>query len=194
MLTRKRLLYLVAGMAIVLVGGSFLLPAQAVVERSTTIAAPPEKVFAIVGDLRRFHEFWPNAERDPNIRYSYQGTESGLGQKLVWTSTDPEIGNGVETITAYQPPLRVEFRSMAARRERAVTSFELAPATGGTDVTWTFTTDLAGVPARWSGLLFDGRIGADFDRGLARLKALAETAAPDPPIPEQAVLEQPAGE
>ena len=182
MLTLKRILYLLAGLAIVLVGGSFLLPAQAVVSRSVTIAAPPESVFAIVGDLRRFHEFWPKAEADPNIRYSYQGTESGLGQKLVWTSDNPEVGSGVETIMTYQPSELVEFRSVLAPRERAVTGFELAPTGTGTRITWTFTTDLAGVPARWSGLLLDRRIGTEFEKGLARLKSIAEASAPRLPV------------
>ena len=44
----KWIFYLVAAVAIIIVGGSFLLPAQAVVTRSVEIAAPPNKVFAIV--------------------------------------------------------------------------------------------------------------------------------------------------
>ena len=34
------------------VGGAYLIPADNVVQRQAVINAPPEKVFAIVGDLR----------------------------------------------------------------------------------------------------------------------------------------------
>lgn len=176
MLTLKRILYLVSALAIVAVGGSFLLPEQAVVSRSVVIAAPPDKLFAIVGDLRRFHEFAPMVEIDPDVGFAFEGTESGLGQRLVWTSDNLEVGRGRQTITLYQPPERVEFLVVNGRRERSLTSFDLAPATSGTEVTWTFVTDLKGIPERWSGLLFDRRIGAEFEKGLARLKALAEAA------------------
>ena len=86
----KWIFYLVAAVAIIIVGGSFLLPAQAVVTRSTEIAAPPDKVFAIVSDMRRFNEFSPWAELDPNIKYTFEGPESGVGQKMIWTSDNAE--------------------------------------------------------------------------------------------------------
>ncbi|MBX3581494.1 MAG: SRPBCC family protein [Rhizobiaceae bacterium] len=175
----RRILYGLSAVAILLVGGSFLLPAQAVVSRSAEVAAPPEAVFAIVGDLRRFNEIWAMADLDPEVRYSYQGTESGLGQKLAWASDNLEIGSGVTTIVDYQPPQRVEFRTVAGR-ERALTEFVLEPIATGTRVTWTYTTPLAGVPDRWAGLLYDSRIGPEFEKGLANLKSLAERASPTP--------------
>jgi hypothetical protein len=46
----KWLFYLIAAVALIVVGGSFLLPSSVVVTRSIDIAAPPDKVFAIVGD------------------------------------------------------------------------------------------------------------------------------------------------
>jgi len=176
MLTLKRVLYGLSGVAIVLVGGSFLLPSQAKVSRSIEITAPPEKVFAIVGDLRRFNEFWPKSELATNISYAFEGTESGLGQKLVWQSDHPEVGSGATTIVAYEPPGEVGFRTIADR-ERWLSGFVLVPTTTGTDVTWTYTTDLVGVPARWSGLLYEGRIGPEYEQGLEKLKAVAESPA-----------------
>ena len=103
--------YLIAAVAIIVVGGSFLLPAQAVVNRSIEIAAPPEKVFAIVGDLRRFKEFSPWAERDPDIVYSFEGTESGLGQVMRWSSENPDVGNVSSNMTRRTIP---NWRSLSA--------------------------------------------------------------------------------
>src|SRR5690349_24392643 len=100
----KWLFYLIAAIALIIVGGSFLLPPQAVVTRSIEIAAPPDKVFAVVGDLRRFNEFSPWADLDPNITYTFEGPESGLGQQMNWSSEHADVGKGSQTIIRYEPP------------------------------------------------------------------------------------------
>ena len=188
----KWLFYLIAAIAIIIVGGSFLLPAQAVVTRSTEIAAPPDKVFAIVGDLRRFNEFSPWADLDPNIKYTFEGPESGVGQKMNWTSENKDVGSGSQTITKYEPPNFVESALDFGMRGKSVATWDLVPSTSGTKATWSFKADLEGIPAKWFGLMFDRWIGADYEKGLAKLKAVAE--APAPPAPEPAAPEPAAPE
>jgi uncharacterized protein YndB with AHSA1/START domain len=177
----KWLFYLIAAIAIIIVGGSFLLPAQAVVTRS----APPDKVFAIVGDLRRFQEFSPWADVDPDIKYTFEGPESGVGQEMNWTSANADIGNGTQTIVRYEPPTFVESRLNFGMHGKPVASFDLVPSTAGTNVTWTFTSDLDGIPAKWFGLMFDRWIGPDYEKGLVKLKAVAEKPLPEPAAPAQ---------
>jgi len=189
----KWLFYLIAAIAIIIVGGSFLLPAQAVVTRSTEIAAPPDKIFAIVGDLRRFNEFSPWADLDPNIKFTFEGPESGVGQKMNWTSDNPDIGNGSQTITKYEPPNFVETQLDFGMRGKSVASFDLVPSTAGTNVTWTFMSELDGIPAKWFGLMFDRWIGPDYEKGLFKLKTIAEAAPPAPPAePEPPAAAEPA--
>ena len=101
----KWVFYLVVLAAVLVVGGSFLLPATVTVSRSIDIAAPPEKIFAIVSDLRRFNEFSPWAELDPEAQYVFEGPEVGVGQIMKWTSED--LGNGSQTITELRPPSHV---------------------------------------------------------------------------------------
>lgn len=188
----KWLFYLIAAVALIVVGGSFLLPRQALVTRSIEIAAPPDKVVAIVGDLRRFNEFSPWADLDPNIKYTFEGPESGLGQQMNWSSENADVGSGSQTIIRYEPPNFVETQLDFGMRGKPVASFDLVPATAGTNVTWTFRSNLEGIPAKWFGLMFDRWIGRDYEKGLAKLKAVAERPAPEPPAPEQATPEQPA--
>ena len=57
----------------------------------------------------------------------------------------------------------------------AQSSLQLVPVDGGTRVTWGFKTEAQGVLDRWMSLLFDDWVGADYEKGLARLKALAES-------------------
>jgi len=181
----KWLFYLIAAIALIIVGGSFLLPAQAVVTRSIDIQAPPEKVFAIVGDLRRFNEFSPWADIDPDIKYTFEGPESGVGQRMKWSSDNADVGSGTQTIVKYEPTTFVESQLDFGMRGRSTASFDLVPSTAGTNVTWTFNSDLEGIPAKWFGLMFDRWIGADYEKGLAKLKSVAETPAPEPVAPAE---------
>jgi uncharacterized protein YndB with AHSA1/START domain len=180
----KGLFYLIVTVAIIVLGGSFLLPSQAVVTRSTEIAAPPEKVFAIVGDLQRLREYSPWAELDPNTKYTYEGPASGIGQKVNWVSESVDIGSGSQTITEYGPPKHVASELDLGPRGRAVMVWDLEPSGAGTKVTWSFRSKLDGIAARWFGLTLDGRIGPDFESGLAKLKTAAEK--PEAPAPQTA--------
>jgi hypothetical protein len=45
---------------------------------------------------------------------------------------------------------------------------------GGTGVTWGFKSQLNGIAERWLGLMFDRWIGADYEKGLSKLKRVAE--------------------
>jgi carbon monoxide dehydrogenase subunit G len=177
--------YLIAAIALIVVGGSFLLPAQAVVTRSIDISAPPDTVFAIVGDLRRFNEFSPWADIDPDIKYTYEGPESGVGQLMKWSSDNADVGSGSQTIVRYEPATFVESQLDFGMQGKSTASFDLVPSTAGTNVTWTFNSDLEGIPAKWFGLMFDRWIGADYEMGLAKLKTVAETPAPEPVTPAE---------
>jgi hypothetical protein len=56
----------------------------------------------------------------------------------------------------------------------AIAYFNFAPVGSGTKVTWGFKSLLRNPLERWMGLLFDRWIGADYEKGLAKLKQIAE--------------------
>jgi carbon monoxide dehydrogenase subunit G len=170
----KWLFYILVTVVIIIVGGSFLLPSQATVTRSAEIAAPPDKVFAIVGDMRRFQEFSPWADLDPDIKYTFEGPESGVGQKMSWTSDNANVGSGSQTIIEYMPPTHVASELDLGQLGKAVASWDLQPSGTGTRAIWGFKSSLEGIAERWFGLMYNSWIGADYEKGLARLKAAAE--------------------
>ena len=180
----KWLFYLVVTIVIIILAGSFVLPGEAVVTRSTEIAAPPEKVFAIVGDLHRFQEFSPWAELDPNTKYSYEGPATGVGQKMAWVSDNANVGSGSQTITEYDPPKHLAAELDFGPMGKSLATWDLEPSGTGTKAIWGFKSKLDGIAARWFGLMFDSWIGTDYEKGLAKLKAAAEKPEPaDPAAP-----------
>jgi hypothetical protein len=73
---------------------------NAIVTRSVEIATPPSAVFALVGDLRRFNEWSPWADIDPETVFTFTGPIDGVGQTLNWESKDERVGTGSMSIAA----------------------------------------------------------------------------------------------
>ena len=172
---KKIFIVLVAVIAILLVVGVFL-PSSAHIERSVTINAPQATVFTLVDGYSRFNEWSPWAEIDPETVYSYDGPTSGAGAKMSWTSSNPNVGSGSQQIVASEPYRRVEALVDFGAQGTAQAFFDLVPEGSGTHVTWGFDTRFGwNLIGRYFGLLFDRMVGADYEKGLANLKVLAES-------------------
>lgn len=170
----KAIVFFIVGLTVIFYGGAYLLPGEARVERSIEIAAPPEIVFAIVGDLRRVPEWSPWVKADPKVSFTFEGPERGVGQSMRWASNNPMVGSGGEKVTELAPNERIVTEIDYGEFGTATSAISIAPAGGGTRVTRSFTSALPGVIDRWAGLMIDRTLGAEYERGLENLKALAE--------------------
>lgn len=160
------------------VGIAYILPPEAVVERNRVIKAPPEVVYAIAGHLRRYNEWSPWFALDPKAEYKLEGPEQGTGQKISWSSANPQVGKGSLTVTEVSPNEKIATAVDMGEMGKWTTTMTLVPVNNGsTSVTWTFRTELSGVLERWMGLEYDKWVGADFQQGLTNLGALAEKEA-----------------
>jgi uncharacterized protein YndB with AHSA1/START domain len=177
------LVVVVALVALFLVIGLFL-PKNAHVERSIATTASPDAVYGIVSGFRRFNEWSPWAGLDPQARYTFSGPATGVGARMEWSSDKPEVGSGSQEITAVEPGRSVTMRLDFAGQSSATSTMVIEPAAGGSLVRWSFDTSYeSNFAMRYLGLLFDGMIGADYEKGLSRLKSLAEDASAAPAVP-----------
>jgi hypothetical protein len=173
----KGIIYLLVLVVVVAVGGAYLISPVAVVERAAVIKAPPKQIYAIASDLRRFNEWSPWHELDPSAAYSLSGPEQGVGQKMSWTSDKPEVGSGSQTITEAEINKRIVTELDFGQMGKAHSYMTLSAVPDGTAVVWGFKSDVGGIMERWTSLMFDKWIGADYEKGLAKLKAVAERPA-----------------
>jgi uncharacterized protein YndB with AHSA1/START domain len=141
------------------------------------INAPPDKVFALVSGYKRFNEWSPWAELDPQAVYTFEGPELGVGAKMNWASNDPNVGSGSQTITEHVPNSRVAVDLDFGAMGKSQAYWDLKPEGAGTSATWSFKMKLDGMMDRWFGLLMERFIGPDYEKGLAKVKALAEKEA-----------------
>ena len=173
----KAIIWILAALVVVFVGGGYLLPNEVRVERQTVINALPENVFALVGGYTRFNEWSPWAELDAKTHYTLEGPESGVGSKMIWASNDPNVGSGSQTITEHVPNSHVAVDLDFGAMGKSKAYWDLRPEGAGTSATWGFRMKLDGMMDRWFGLLMDRFIGPDYEKGLGKVKALAEKEA-----------------
>jgi uncharacterized protein YndB with AHSA1/START domain len=151
-------------------------PDQFRVTRSTVIKAPPEKIFPLLNDFRRWAAWSPYEKKDPHMKRVFGGAAEGKGATYAWEG-DGNVGQGRMEITEAAAPGRLAIRLDFTRPFEAHNSvvFTLLSKGQETEVTW----DMQG-PANYLAKLIgvfinmDRMVGRDFEAGLANLKALAE--------------------
>jgi uncharacterized protein YndB with AHSA1/START domain len=172
-LVRWIVMIVVVLFAVLLLGG-LLLPSTFTVTRSAVIAAPPEKVYALVADPRGWQLWSPWSRRDPLIHVQYSGPTSGAGATWRWQSKSQ--GDGAMTFTAAEPGRRVAYELYFGDVETTSTGeLRFEPQEAVTRVTWTMNGDTGKNPfSHWMALAAGGMVGKDFSEGLAGLRATAE--------------------
>lgn len=161
-------------LAVIFVGGSYLLDPHVEVSRSVVIDAPPEAIHPWIDDLRRWPQWWPFDADDPTREYKLGPITSGVGATRSWTSE--ETVSGTQTITESDPAHGVVLElSLEGVDDHASVAIAFAPEGGGTRVTWSDRFDVGPNPFyRWMSLRADALVGDSFDKGLAKLKQLVE--------------------
>ena len=150
------------------------------VQRSTIIKAAPEKIFALVNDLRSHVAWSPWEKKDPAMKRTYSGAASGKGAVYEWDG-NKNIGKGRMEITdASRSKVVFKMDFLEPFEAHHTAEITMTPqresANAGTNVTWA----IYG-PNRFlgkvMGLVFnmDKMTGREFETGPANLKALTET-------------------
>ena len=146
------------------------------IERSTSMKAPPEKVFALINDFHQWEAWSPWEKIDPEIKRTYSGALSGKGAVYAW-SGNKGIGQGrmeiiessspasvvlkLDFITPFEAHNTVEFTLVAQGNSTTVTQAMYGPSP---------------FISKLMGLFFsmEKMVGEKYEEGLANLKLIAE--------------------
>ena len=153
-------------------------PADFRVERSATIPAPPEEVFAQVNDFHAWKEWSPWAKLDPQSKETYEGPAAGTGAIFKWSGNN-EVGEGMMTLTDSQPSdlirIKLDFTRPFAATNTA--EFTFKPEGDQTRVTWSmFGKNTFMGKAIHLVMDMDKMVGGNFEQGLAQMKSVVEAA------------------
>ncbi len=145
------------------------------VVRSTTVEADPTRIHALVNDFHEWTAWSPWEDIDPNLQRTYSGPSSGVGARYAWKG-NRKAGEGSMEIagsTARRVDIDLAFVKPFASTSKV--SFELRPTGPATEVTWRMTGETTGLWRVVSKVFpMDRLVGKDFEKGLARLKGVAE--------------------
>jgi uncharacterized protein YndB with AHSA1/START domain len=148
------------------------------IEKSVTISAPPERVYALIADFHNRPAWAPQDRGDSSMQRTYSGAASGSGAVSDWTSRG-NAGAGRMTMTLAQPGSKVDVAVDWQKpfRVRNTHGFTLTPSDAGTEVAWTAEgTNLYMMKVMEVFVGVNGLMGKHFEAGLGNLKRVAETS------------------
>jgi hypothetical protein len=149
-----------------------------VVERQRRVAAPPEAVVERLVDFRRWQAWSPWEDVDPDLQRRYSGPESGVGATYEWEG-NRKAGKGRMEVVDVSPDgtVSIDLQFLKPFKSRTAAVFVVRPDGDGSLVTWTMTGPKTFV-TKVMGIFkpMDKMIGPDFERGLDRLAADAESS------------------
>jgi len=146
------------------------------VQRSATIKASPDRIFALLNDFHRWGVWSPWERKDPEMKRTFGAATSGTGAVYAWEG-NKDVGQGRMEIAESVAPSKVAIRLDFVKPFEAhnMVEFVLEPRGESTDVTWSMT----GNTPYFAKIIhlfidMDRMVGKDFEAGLANLKAAAE--------------------
>lgn len=146
------------------------------VERTATIKAAPDKIYAEIANLHGWSTWSPYEKRDPDMKRVFSGAESGKGAVYTWDG-NKDVGQGRMEIVEATPPSKIAIKLDFIKpfEGHNMAEFTLVPAGDSTTATWAMYGPSPYV-AKVMGTFFDldKMIGDDFEAGLAALRTVAE--------------------
>ena len=146
------------------------------IQRVATIKAPAESIFALINDFHRWGSWSPWESKDPAMKRTFSGAESGKGAVYAWDG-NKNVGSGRMEILDTSAPskivIKLDFFTPFEGHNTA--EFTMLPQGDATNITWV----MYGSASLMSKVMqvfinLDNMIGKDFETGLANLKRVTE--------------------
>ena len=151
---------------------------------SATMAAPASVIYANISSLKNWENWSTWHEMDPDMKITYSGPESGIGNAYAWDGEKAGTGKMeiVEAIPNESMKTRIEFGDFEGFNN-GIWRLENA-GDGNTTVHWDMKSGQP-FPFLMRGMMLlmgmEKNIVKDFNKGLANLKVLSEEQAANPP-------------
>ena len=151
-------------------------PAVFRVQRAATVMAPAERIFPLINDFHQWVSWSPYEGKDPTMKRTYSGMESGKGAIYAWDG-NKNVGSGRMEIldTSVPSKILIKLDFFKPFEGHNTAEFTMLPQGDATLLTWT----MHGPAVFMSKVMqvfmnLDHMIGKDFEVGLANLKKLTE--------------------
>ncbi len=188
---KKVLLGIGGGLGVLVLGfvvAVSMQPDTSHVERSILVAAAPADTFPLANSLDSWLKWSPWQDIDPAQKVTFSESHEGKGAWYEWEG-NKDVGHGRMTIRESVAPSKVveDLHFIEPFEATAQVTLSFVAEGEGTRVTWAYDGE-NDFMAKAAGMFMnmDAMLGADFEKGLGRLKPLAESAATARVAAEQA--------
>jgi uncharacterized protein YndB with AHSA1/START domain len=173
----KLALYTLAALAALYCGICAIAPATFTADKSITINAAPEKVFAYVADYNRWFDWSAWKASDPAMTNVVEGIPGTVGHKQTWKSK--KEGDGAQFITELTPNKHIKMGLSLMPDDPSdinYSDFHFSGDSTKTTVKWTMTSSPVPFPGRGAVYLMgiEKMLNGYFERSLTALKAVVE--------------------
>src|ERR1700731_4404985 len=113
------------------------------VRRAITVKAPAERIFPLINDFHQWGTWSPYEHKDPAMKRSYSGAESGKGAVYAWDG-NKNVGSGRMEILDVSVPAKIVIKLDFFRpfEGHNTAEFTMLPQGGATHRTTDPTTDV----------------------------------------------------
>ncbi len=147
------------------------------IQRSATMNAPVDKVFAQYNDFHNWNAWSPWAKKDPKAENAFEGEPAGKGAIFKWNGNS-DVGQGMMTILESKPNelVKIKLDFQKPMESTCITDFTFKPEGEKTSVTWAMSgqSNFIGKAICLCMGGMDKMVGKDFETGLNNVKAVVE--------------------
>ncbi|MFD6158527.1 SRPBCC family protein [Nocardia sp. NPDC060256] len=146
------------------------------VVRQAVISAEPSRIHGLIDNLHEWTKWSPWEDLDPQLQRTYTGPDAGIGAKYAWVGNRKAGAGSMEVVASADREIGIQLVFEKPWQATNQVLFELNPTeSGATEVVWRMSGTQQGLMKVLSKILpTDKIVGKDFEKGLARLKAVAE--------------------
>ena len=177
---RTFLKFLIIILVVFAIGAIILMalsPKKMVLSQTETMEAPPSVVYNIVNDFKKWEEWSPWLDVDPNMVSTYSEKSEGVGASYSWKG-NKEVGEGSQSIVASVP------------NESISTTLTFNGSSGESKSNWAFETEGEKTKVTWDfegadtpflfrpfNLFFKGSLKKSYLKGLSNIRKIVEDRA-----------------
>lgn len=171
----KKILLGLGSVLVLFLGYIALQPSHFRVAREIAISAPVEKIFPYLNNQKKMNEWNPWTELDPAAKITFSGPDEGVGSRSDWDG-GKQLGTGSATITESMPSrIKVKLEYVKPFQMSQDAEYTLTPSGAQTVVSWSVEGENSFLGRVMCTIMnMKKSIGDTFDKGLAKLKTLAE--------------------
>lgn len=161
-----------------------LMPKKAATSQSVQINAKAPLVFRLVNKPANWKLWSPFELDNPGMTSFYEGPEQGVGASHRWESQS--MGNGSMLILESEPYRFIQNRLDFKTNGLAIDEWQFNENEDGVEVIWTLNLSELSYPlGKYFGFFLDGLMNPMQEKGLKKLKEIAESQAALPEISEK---------